>query len=361
MDLPIEMQVEELITQSRRAPRGPTAIALAEEAVRLADTSRDVALGVLARERLIDAAAYGGQSLKLIVAFTWILAQCDKDPERFHEAEYFWKFKWFAEHLAEFPEIPKDRLFALFDDMAARYERHGYSLRPVHKVRCNACVEMGDIEGARHWFMKWQQTEMDWNNDCAACEADSKGRFQLALGDYKGAMQTFRPIVDTRRMRCAEVPHVTFAQVSLPTLRDGAEEKAVGYQEAGYRMVRNNPDFIRQVGMHIEFAAEHGDVDEGLKMFERHAVWYTHSGSPLEHFTFLLGVRKLIAKAKQRSRQETRKLRFPRALPFWQQDGNYRWDDLLTWADTELDRLAAAFDARNGNDHYTRQVDEARA
>ncbi len=360
MNISIEAQVGELMRQSRMAPNGPAAVALAEEAVRLADSARDLDVGMMARTHLINAAAYGGQNDKLLVAFTWVLAQCDKHPDRFDESDYFWQFKWFGENLPEYPEISRERMFALFDDMETRYKRNGYSIRPVHKVRCNACKLMGDIEGARMWFEKWQNTPRDWNNDCAACETNALGFFQLAFEDFEAARKTCRPILETRRLRCAEVPHVTYARFAAPYLRHGLEEEAVRYHKTGYRMIRDNPDYIRSVGEHLEFVAEHGDIEEGLRMLERHAVWLTHSGSPLEQFSFYVGARKLLGSAQKRARGTSRKLRFHREVPFYRRDGEYHWKDLIAWSDESLDRLANAFDKRNGNDHFSRRAGEAR-
>jgi hypothetical protein len=360
MALPIEMQVGELITQSRQAPQGPTAIALAEEAVRLADTTRDVALGMMAREQLIEAATFGGQSQKAIVAFTWCMAQCDRQPEEFDETNFFWSFKWIADNLAEYPTIPREQIFRLIDDMAARYERHGYSLKPVHKTRIDTCVDMGELEGARHWLLKWQQTPEDWNNDCEACEVNSLGRFQLLLGDFDAAMSTFHPLLNTRRLRCSNVPHATYATVLGPLMARGRGEEADGYHAVGYPMVRSSPSFLPEAGLHMEFAAARGNTARGLKMFERHVGWLLHSGSPLEHLLFYLSARRLIGAAREKARGESRKLRLPKGLPLYRDDGEYAWVDLLAWIDGELNKLATAFDARNGNDHYTRRVAETR-
>lgn len=364
MNSSMETQVEELLRQSRAAPRGPTAIALAEEAVRLADSARDPQLGMLARGALIDAAGHGGRSDKMLVAFAWVLAQCDAGERKeplFHESTWLWRYKWVGEHVAEFPHITRGQISALFDDMELRYARNGNSAKPVHKLRCNACIRMGRLEEARHWLRLWQDTPKDWKNDCAACEADALGQFQLALGDFAGAMQTFAPIVEHGRLRCAEVPHLTYSRTLLPLARDGQAERASQYHEQGYRRIRSNPDFIEPVGRHLEFIGLYGETAEGLRLIERHLVWLTHSGSPLEHLAFYVGMRRVLVAARARARGETRRLRLPRTHPLWRQDGEYRWDELIHWADVELDKLAGAFDARNGNDYCARRVKEARA
>jgi hypothetical protein len=355
-----EEQVQELIYQSMSAPKGPTAISFAEEAVRIADTLRDVHLGMEAREQLIDAAGNGGRSDKMLVAFTWCLARCDRAPDEFEEEDFFWSFKWVGEHLAEFPHISRTQVFALFDDMERRYKRHDYSIKPVHKLRCNACVEMGDMEQARKWFAKWQKERGDWNNDCAACEANSKGEFQLALGDFAAARRTYKPIIETLKLKCAEVPHLSHGRMLLPLHEHDLQEEAERSHKLGYKLVRNNPDFLVPVGQHIAYAAARGDVKDGLKMLEKHAGWLTHSGSPLDHFEFFVGIRAVLAAGKSAASTDQVKLRLPKELPVYRPDGEYPWDDLLAWADSRLNELATAFDKRNGNDYYSSRVREAR-
>ena len=80
-------QANELLEQAWLLGHCPEQVALAEEAVRLADAHGDVELGFQARELLIEAGAFAGFPEKALVAFTWNLAQCDRDPQRFSEQE----------------------------------------------------------------------------------------------------------------------------------------------------------------------------------------------------------------------------------------------------------------------------------
>ena len=78
-------QVDELYEQAYGLPDGPSKLALLEEAIRLADTHQDAALGDEIRADLVRAATFSGYPEKALVAFSWRLAQADRDPDNFSE------------------------------------------------------------------------------------------------------------------------------------------------------------------------------------------------------------------------------------------------------------------------------------
>ena len=92
-------QIETLRQQADGLPQGPARMALLEEAVRLADTHQDLDLGFYLRYDVAQTATFGGMAEKLLVAFSWRLAQCDRHPERFNEFRLMWEYKWVAAKL----------------------------------------------------------------------------------------------------------------------------------------------------------------------------------------------------------------------------------------------------------------------
>ena len=96
MSADYQTQVEELLDQAGELPDGPSKLALLEEAVRLADVHQDVALGDEVRSDLIRVAKFSGYPEKALVAFSWRLAQADRDPDNFPEKDLLWEYKWIA-------------------------------------------------------------------------------------------------------------------------------------------------------------------------------------------------------------------------------------------------------------------------
>ena len=78
-----QTSLESLLEQIEDMEASPEKVALLEEAVRLADWSREEPLAYSLRKELIRAANYSGQSEKSIPAFVWCRHFLDE-----HQAEY---------------------------------------------------------------------------------------------------------------------------------------------------------------------------------------------------------------------------------------------------------------------------------
>ncbi len=150
-------QMAELIAQAETLPVGPAQVGLLEQAVQLADQHQDAQAGFAARMELIDAAMAAGQPQLLLVAFSWCLAQADRDPEQFHPEPLLWKHRWVVFSLPLFPQVSRDQILAALEDMTGRYRRVGSSLRAVHLLRRNVAVRMGDQEMAARAHQAWRR------------------------------------------------------------------------------------------------------------------------------------------------------------------------------------------------------------
>ena len=128
-------QVNELRARAAPLGRTPVRLALEEEAVRMADTHQDTTLGFTLRRDLIQTATFCGHPEKSLVAFTWLLAQADRDPERFPESQLMWQYKWIVNALDRFPQITRKQIEDALADMEARYRRCGLTLKPLWKER----------------------------------------------------------------------------------------------------------------------------------------------------------------------------------------------------------------------------------
>src|SRR5262245_20005575 len=75
--------VAELVKAADCLPIGFARLTLREEAVRLADSLRDIAAGFQTRRKLIDDASYCLRYDLYAVNFSWCLATARREPERF--------------------------------------------------------------------------------------------------------------------------------------------------------------------------------------------------------------------------------------------------------------------------------------
>jgi hypothetical protein len=347
-----------LLVKALRLPRGPAQVAGVEEAVRLADAHNDPDAGFLARKRLIEASTQGGRPDVLLVAFSWCLAQCAADPQRFKEADLLWNFKWVLEEAPLFWQVSKQQLDDLFEDMRRRYERAGSTLHAVHETRCNAALMMGDRTAAAAAYDLFRRARRDRLSNCAACVADFEVEYLLWQGEDEKGVGAAESLF-AGRLRCNSVPHRTYTHVLDPLLRLGRPRDALGHHRTGYPLVAENPRFVRYVAMHLIFLTRTDDLARGTPLLERHLP-AALAGAPLWQFEFFRAARFLLGRLRDTGRAEVA-LRLPADFPLHRSDGHYEVGDLCRWFDDRLEDLAGRFDARNANDHFRRRVAELQA
>jgi hypothetical protein len=344
-----EEQIDELVEQAEGLESGPTKLALLEEAVRLADACRDVERGFSIREDLVDVATDVKDCQKAIVYFSWRLAQCDRDPQRFSEDDLLWEYKWIVGDASTVAGISREQIEGMLEDMTERYQRQGYGLRAIYKLRWDLALEMGDHDRVGAWYRLWERTPRDDSTDCTACELDDRVCYQLHRNRLEKAVQLAEPILQGK-LRCSHVPHNTLAALLVPLVRLGRLEEAAAAHLKGYRLISNKSGFAWAITQHILFLALIDNLARGLKLFEKHFE---------PGFGFDLSARFLLERL-QASGKSKLKLRLPRTFAGYRSSGEYDVADLITGLDADCRKEAALFDARNGNDWHLRQIRKAR-
>lgn len=349
-------EVDDLLAEAAGMEEGPGRVALVQEAVRLADTYDDAELGFETRMELVKSAMSAGQPDVMLIGFSWCLAQCDRDPEKFSEEDLLWEYKWILAEAPLFPQVSRQQIEDMLADMEKRYVRAGSTLHAVHVLRRDVAQDMGDREAAMAAQSVLARTRRDWLSNCPACVADGAVDFQLFLGKPKEALKSAGPILKGQ-MKCAEVPQRTFALVLLPLLQEGRLEEAMAYHINGYRQIARNPKFISQVGQHLTFLTLTDNLAKGVKLLEKHLPVALTTAGLAWRFRFYLGARLLLLRLTEQGK-DSLKLRLPPTLPIHNSTGKYTLAELAGWFDAQLADLAARFDARNGNPSFSQRVAE---
>jgi len=348
-------EIEDLLGQASALEHGPAKVALIEEAVRLADLHNDGQTGFDTRLELIEAATFAGQPDLTLVTFSWCLSQCDRDPEVFPESELLWKYKWVIDELPLFPQVSREQIDKMLADMTERYQRAGSTLHALGSMRRAVAIVLGDRALAEAGHKQLEQTRRDWLSNCSACVADGTIEHYLFLGQYREALAAARPILKGHQT-CAEVPHRTYATLLEPLLRTGQLEEAMEYHVKGYRMIARNPKFISQIAKHLTFLALTDNLPRAVKMLEKHLPFALKTTGLAWQFDFYLAGLLLLERLHEQGRQQIR-LRLPEQLPQGER-GRVATSELAGWFRTQCQDLAGKFDARNGNDWFSRRLAE---
>ncbi len=349
-------QVDRLQREANALPRGPTQVALLEEAVQHADLLQDVDLGWNVRHDLMTAAVFAGRPDIVLVAFAWCLAQYDRALGRFDQHRLLWKYKWVLDDVRHFPEIDRARLEQLFADLERRYRAAGASLHAVCKLRRDLAVASGERTAAEAADAELRRQRRDSYSDCAACVASDDITYSALLERWDEAVQAAQPLV-AGRLTCGEEPHRALSRVLEPLLHLGRVDEARELQKRGYRLIGHVNHFVVETALHLRCAVLLGDLAEAKRLVERHLAGTLDSVMLDERFAWLIAARlwtdRLLGLGT-----DTIKVRLPAALPAADAEGQSDVKQLGAWLTEQAQAIARRFDARNGNDYYQRQIDQ---
>jgi hypothetical protein len=336
--------------------RSATKVAMLEQAIRLADTENDTQLGFEIRQMLVREATFTGFPDKALVAFTWNLAQVDREPEVFDEFEILWQYKWIIESVKRFPQISMKQIDDALADLDRRFTRNGASQRPVHLLRCTTAAAMGDRDLVEKTLPLWNDAPPDFLSDCPACDRHELVRVHFFLGQDQRAFTLAKPILEGE-MTCGEVPHLTYPLTFIPLLHLKRADEAMEYHRKGYPLVRDNPKFLPELAEYLIFETLVEDFAAAVKLFERHLPLAMETAVPLWRYEFFRAATFLFRRLVK-SGKATRTLRLPDSFALKNDTGTYDLAELAGWFEKEARELAKQFDSRSGNDYRLKQIDE---
>jgi hypothetical protein len=352
-------QLEKLQFEAWGLEASPAKVAILEQAVQLADSLDDLNAGFYLRQELIEAATFGGMEDRALVAFSWCLAQSDKDGDRFPEEDLLWKYKWILAGITDFPGVSLTKIRAMEDDFESRLKRNSYGLRSLYKLRMDNAKDMGFHRQGAEYEAKWRKARRDGMVDCHACELDAEVSAMVAAGEYAEAIKAAKPIM-SGKVGCHTVPQQTYADIIIAELSQGRLDKAGEAFETGYSQVAGNPDFLSTVGWHLCYLTRVLDVPRGLRLIERHLPWASQTNNPSERMAFYSRAGTFFERLAG-ERPKPRKVRIPNLLGIHNDNDRYAPAELAAWFHSEATKLAARFDVRNGNHFVSWDLADTRA
>lgn len=355
MSSPAEKAVK-LIEQSLEVPEGDEQISLCEAAVSAADATGDLKLQYYARDRLVSAGIFGGHTEKALVAYSWCLAQFDKNPGEFSQWTILWKYKWVMGLIRNFPHVPKDKLYAMLEDLTARMQKAGYGMRAAYNQRYRLEKFLDHKQRALEYFRKMEEQPADEISNCSACELDDRVSFYIYCGEHARAVELAAPIIDGRE-ECGSVPHGTYANLLLPLVRLARQTEALIYHQRGYDLIADNRRYLDDLADHLIFLALTENFERALELFARHYVWTERSRDLFHRFNFFRAAWFLFAVIAERDRKSLR-LNLPNSFPSHQPGGHYDPAQLAAWFKDSAIELGKRFDRRNETGAFARMMNE---
>lgn len=347
-------QVYRLMGEAEGLPDGPAKVALVERAAAIADAHGELELAFQVRKHLLGVCLSADQSELMLVTFTWCLAQCDRDPERFPLVRILWEFRWVVSSLCTFPEVTLAKIEEMKAEMARRYQQFGASPRSFWLMCRKMAVDMGDARGAAAASACFQRSPTDWFSDGQPTELGFEITYRLFRNEPAKALAAAEPFL-TRRIESEHFEGQACADVLLPMLKDGRAGEAMAYHHRGYKLRAKNVRHLDSIARHIAFLALTDNLGRAVRLFEKHLPDAVQTSNLFNRMRFLIDTLPLLDRLQRAGKEKTR-IRVPPESPMADDKGRAAVPAVREWMHTTAGELAAAFDARNGNDYYTKRL-----
>ncbi|GAA1051201.1 hypothetical protein [Arthrobacter russicus] len=361
-------EAQDLLDQSAALPYGPEEIALVQSAVSAADAAGAEDLAYLSRLHLIASASMVGDTEAGLTAFTWCLGKHDADPAQFPYRvdgyDLLWYFKHMAGHLSANPAFSLAQLDQMLQEMEARYQAAGVGLSGVWQAKFSAATTTGQLAQAAEFRNQREAIPRDDYSHCEACVRSEDVEFFAATGRAPEALARYDEIIE-QNLSCADEPEFCESNSLLRLLRAGRLDDAKTAHLRAYRMAMRGPDSFPMLWHHQVFCAVTGNEARGLSILERSI--HLLPEDPLDlgrRFNALLGYGALLDAVAAAGHAElpVRAADAKSLQPILGgQDGGFTVSGLAAASWAAAEKLAEAFDQRNGNLHYAGQVAAMRA
>ncbi len=357
-------RVRTLFDEIDRTPWGPAERALVADAVSLARESGDERLEYEARLRQTSSANMAGDTDLMLTSFAWCLAHHDADPELFPAVlepagDLLWHYKWMAGALSNSPEFAPAQIAAVLDDMAEHYRRAGVGESGVLMARFEDAWSAGRVEEAAALQQRLEATPRDDYSHCDACVRSQFAGFFAETGREDDAIRLVQEMIEGG-FSCGEEPEHALARILLPYLRAGMLDEARAAHLRSYRLAKDNPANLAIIADNVVFCAVTGNDARTLALVEKHLPWLVHDGlDAAAHETALAAFAVGLDAVAAGGHPDT-PVRGSEAAELvavlGPHDGPWSAAELAARAWAEADRIAAAFDARNGTDAHARAL-----
>lgn len=357
-------RIRSLFDEIDRTPWGPAERALVAQSVALAQESGDERLEYEARMRQTASANMTGDTDLMLTSFAWCLAHHDADPERFPAlvepaGDLMWQYKWMAGAIANSPEFPSEQIAAVLDDMEEHYRRAGIGPSGVLMARFEDAWSAGRLEEAAALQERLEATPRDDYSHCDACVRSHFAGFFAENGREDDAIRLVQEMIDGG-FSCGEEPERALARILVPYLRAGMLDEARTAHLRSYRLAKDNPANLAIIADNVVFCAVTGNEARALALVEKHLPWLVHDGLDADAHeialaSFAVGLDAVAAAGHPGT--PVRGSDAPElAAILGEHEGPWPAAELADAARAAAERIAAAFDARNGTDAHARAL-----
>lgn len=302
-----------------------------------------------------------------VIVFPEYLALFENHPEYQDDYCYdvMWAYKWIVGNFVDFYQISMEQINNILSHYESFCEKFGYSKRTYYQniwnfmeiyFERNYKFRGMDI---KEYHNKAVKSRDDILSDCDACELDDEIRYILSVeNDVEKALKKAKPIL-SGKLKCSEVPHVTYKRFAQYYFKNGDLENAKKYIDKAYRLINrdfgNDTSLISPKGICIMIMA-YTDVEKALKAFKKAFPMLDSIKNGLDNFDFYCGAYHLMLQLEKKGRKTVR-MNFPfKSEPIYNEKGEYSVTELKDFMYSKAKYYADKFDERNGNSKFNNNL-----
>ncbi|MDE6657485.1 MAG: hypothetical protein K2J88_02745, partial [Oscillospiraceae bacterium] len=318
-------------------------------AIEEADKNGDNYWRLYFRHEYMHESIFHGDNFKAIIQFPEYLKIFDEHPE-FEEDmshEMMWTFKNVLENMHEYYQISRAEIEKYFEEFKKRSQKYGESLRTYYMKKCKFYLHI-DKNLAQEAYEKFHKFPRTANSDCLACEMNFDMECALELDDEKKALKIAKPILDGKRT-CAEIPHVTYAELAKYYIYHGNLDEALYYANLCERLILGESVFLEQLGNLLEVYSV-VNSQHGWNIFKHAISEFVNCKNPVMKLVFARGAyRVLKACAEQTEFLVNSNLK---ALPVPKSKNGWETKAVCDYFYQIAKDMSEKLDTRNGNRYY---------
>jgi tetratricopeptide (TPR) repeat protein len=288
---------ERQFVEAYHLPEGMARHEALERAARAADALDHLPLAVSCRIALIRSAYDLGRYDLMLAPFAWCGTAEQRDPTAFDEWEthsFDWAHKWIVSGLIADHRFTLAQIGSFVDQLAARYQRLGYSMQPVHGARADLAAHVGDDEAYREHFARYLAMDRGPMSDCEACVIEEQAGHLIRQGRHAEAVAHAEHQL-AQETGCATQPQGILTTLTPAFVALGELDRARQAHVVAYRLVRD--DMVGgYLDDHLEFCATSGNVRRGVELLRGHLHRVHHSTSPSRAMHFAAGAALLLSR-----------------------------------------------------------------
>ena len=351
------LEIQKLLNKASQEDLHPKdAVKLLIQAIQIADANNDTELGYELREDLMEKEWGLADRGEFVNAFSWMVNAHDADPESYDAEDLLWKYKWIIDELYANPEVPAEQIESILQDYKRRVTEQGYGLRSYYSKLLAEALDQKEQEKSKASLDQVNALPIDALSDCRACEMDAEVTYLLNKGDFNAGWEKAQPLL-AKQFTCAHVPVITVCHLCYHAIKNGEVEKAAElFNKAEEELHEREYDtsLITSIAALIVYLF-YTDQEKGWNYMEKYLPWSISCSVKTEYF-FAMYMAEALKRADQ---EQDITIVLPAEHPLYSSSDTLKVKDLYAYYYDLASGHARDFDARNGNNSYTTQVEEA--